>query len=116
MTPRQEIKRTREPDASRNSDALAPDTRRARKMPYAPDYVSAETLAHRLDCSKTTVHGYVRRGILPRPIKIGELVRWRWVDVEKTIESLEAGDDSHADANDPYLAGIERGTTQEASH
>ena len=82
----------------------------------APDYVSAETLAQRLDCSKTTVHTYVRRGILPEPIRIGDLVRWRWVDVEKTINSLEAGDDFHVDANDPYFAGIESGKTQKANH
>lgn len=82
----------------------------------APGYLSAETLAHRLDCSKTTVHTYVRRGILPEPVHIGDLVRWRWVDVEKAIKSLEAGDDLDVDANDPSFAGIERGTTQKANH
>lgn len=80
------------------------------------EYCSAETLAARLDCSKTTIHGYVRRGILPRPIRIGDLVRWRWLDVEKAIESIETGDDSHADAHDPYLEGLERGTTEEAGY
>jgi predicted DNA-binding transcriptional regulator AlpA len=89
-----------------------------RKERISAAYVCAETLAQLLDCSKTTVHGYVRRGILPRPIRIGELVRWRWVDVEKAIGCLEAGDEySHADAgNDPYLEGLERGATEEASH
>ncbi len=52
---------------------------------YTPHFVSAETLAHRLDCSKSTVAGYVRRGILPKPLKIVELVRWRWADVEQFI-------------------------------
>lgn len=81
----------------------------------APDYVSVATLAHRLDCSETTVHKYVRNGLLPQPIRIGELVRWRWTDVERFIATLETGaEESHA--NDPYLAGIERGTTKEASH
>ncbi len=95
-----------------------PSAEKGRKERVAAEYVSAETLAQLLDCSKTTVHGYVRRGILPRPIRIGELVRWRWVDVEKAIECLEAGDDySHADTcSDPYLEGLERGTTEEASH
>ena len=87
-----------------------------RKERVAAEYVSADTLAQLLDCSKTTVHGYVRRGILPRPIRIGELVRWRWVDVEKAIQSLEAGGDSHAHHDDPYLEGLERGTTEEAGH
>jgi hypothetical protein len=68
------------------------------------------------DIQTTFIDGYVRRGILPRPIRIGDLVRWRWVDVEKAIQSLEAGDNSHADHDDPYTAGIERGTTEEASY
>lgn len=78
-----------------------------------PDFCSAETLAHRLDCSKTTIHGYVRRGLLPKPIRIGELVRWRWTDVETFIESLTDRGDSHADANDPYFDGIDRGSEEE---
>ncbi len=28
--------------------------------PYPPDYVSAETLAYRLDCSRSTIDAYVR--------------------------------------------------------
>lgn len=87
------------------------------QLAIAPDYVSAETLAQRLDCSRSTVHGYVRRGILPRPIRIGELVRWRWLDVEKAIESIERGEESHANVDDdPYMQGLERGETEEASH
>ena len=94
----------------------APSAERARKERVAAAYVSAETLAQLLDCSKTTVHGYVRRGIIPRPIRIGDLVRWRWVDVEKAIGCLEAGDHySHADAgSDPYLERLERGSEEEA--
>jgi predicted DNA-binding transcriptional regulator AlpA len=95
---------------------IAPSAEKRRKDLVSAEYVSAETLAQLLDCSKTTVHGYVRRGILLRPIRIGELVRWRWVDVEKAIGCLEAGDDySHADAgSDPYLEGLERGSAEEA--
>jgi predicted DNA-binding transcriptional regulator AlpA len=84
------------------------------KPPAFPsDFVSASTLAHRLDCSKTTINSYVQRGLLPKPTRIGELVRWRWVDVETFLAN---GAESHADANDPYLTGIERGATKEASH
>ena len=110
------IKKSSTPSASSTSSTPPSGLRNARPLPYAPDYVSAEMLAHRLDCSKTTVHDYVRRGILPKPIRIGELVRWRWVDVEKWIELLETGDDGHANANDPYLAGVEHGSTKEASN
>ena len=83
---------------------------------YPPDFVDAEELAYRLSCSKSTVGSYVARGLLPRPTKIGDLVRWRWDTVDKFVSALEAGADSHADATDPYLAGIERGTPPEAKH
>ena len=78
---------------------------------YPPDYVGAATLAHRLDCSKSTVHDYVRRGLLPQPRKIGELVRWRWTDVERFIDALEAGPQ-----DDPYLVGIENGAPEKTRH
>ena len=105
-----------EPAVSQSGGESALGSRKNRRTPYAPDYVSADTLARRLDCSKTTVHGYVRRGILPKPVRIGDLVRWRWGDVEKCIELLEAGDDCHANADDPYLAGIEYGSAKEANN
>jgi predicted DNA-binding transcriptional regulator AlpA len=79
---------------------------------YPPDYASAETLAHRLDCSKSTISGYVRRGLLPKPLKIGELVRWRWSDVESSISELEADGNTRADTHDPYLAGVEHAATK----
>jgi hypothetical protein len=48
---------------------------------YAPDFVSTETLAHRLDCLETTVHN-VRRGLLPKPLKIGPALRIRlWAEI-----------------------------------
>lgn len=55
--------------------------------PFAPDYVSAETLAYRLDCAVTTVRDYVGQGLIPPPTTIGSLVRWRWSDVEAHIRA-----------------------------
>jgi predicted DNA-binding transcriptional regulator AlpA len=113
--PRDILQRGRAIAALMEGRETAPSAEKRRKERVAAQYVSADTLAQLLDCSKTTVHGYVRRGILPRPLRIGELVRWRWVDVEKAIGCLEAGDDSHADAvSDPYLEGLERGSAEEA--
>jgi predicted DNA-binding transcriptional regulator AlpA len=83
---------------------------------YPPDYVSAETLAYRLDCSKSTVHAYVRSGLLPKPLKIGELVRWRWTDVKRFIEELEQGTYLGADVADPYLQGVEDAATKKTLH
>lgn len=82
----------------------APRSAKARLCVEA-HYVSAKSLARRLDCSETTIHAYVSRRILPAPIHIGELVRWRWIDVEARIESLESGSGpTHHD--DPFLKGL----------
>ena len=83
---------------------------------FPPDFCSAETLAYRLDCSVTTVHSYVRRGLLPKPLRLGDLVRWRWTQVESFIDELE-NSPARADADDPYLAslaGNDRGSPSEA--
>ena len=86
------------------------------KRHYPPEYASAKTLAHRLDCSETTIHKYVRRGLLPKPLNIGELVRWRWTDVERSIDELEAEGNPSADTRDPYLVGIEHAATEKTLH
>jgi predicted DNA-binding transcriptional regulator AlpA len=83
---------------------------------FAPDYVSAETLAYRLDCSRSTVDDYVRRGLLPTPRIIGNLQRWRWSEIEAWIASQGAvrGQRSSRDADggedDPYSLGVKRVT------
>jgi predicted DNA-binding transcriptional regulator AlpA len=82
---------------------------------FAPDYVSAETLAYRLDCSRSTVDDYVRRGLLPTPKIIGNLQRWRWIEIEAWIASqgaiLQLGSrDADADEDDPYSLGVKRVT------
>ena len=81
---------------------------------FAPDYVSAETLAYRLDCSRSTVDDYVRRGLLPTPKIIGNLRRWRWSEIEAWIANqcairgqLGSRD---ADEEDPYSLGVKRVT------
>ena len=54
---------------------------------YPPDYVSAETLAYRLDCSRATIDAYVREGRLPKPELIGNLVRWDFAEVRTFIKA-----------------------------
>ena len=58
---------------------------------YAPDYVSAATLAYRLDCSRATIDAYVKSGHLPRPAIIGNLVRWDFNVVRSHIEIMNTG-------------------------
>ena len=52
---------------------------------YAPDFVSAETLAYRLDCSSSTIYKCVKQGLLPHPIKIGGLIRWDFEAVRQHL-------------------------------
>ena len=67
-----------------------------------PAYPSKSTLAHELDCAESTVDELVRRGILPKPIRLtGGCVRWVWTEVELALNSLKETGES-----DPYLSGI----------
>lgn len=86
---------------------------------FPPDYVSAETLAYRLDCSRSTVDDYVRRGLLPTPRIIGNLQRWRWSEIEAWIANQGAARDqllspnADADEDDPYSLGVKRVTASD---
>jgi predicted DNA-binding transcriptional regulator AlpA len=48
-------------------------------------FVSDATLAGLLDTSRSTIHRYVKKGILPPPIKIGGLTRF---DLEEAIARI----------------------------
>ena len=89
------------------------------KRAFAPDYVSGETLAYRLDCSRSTVDDYVRRGLLPPAQNVGNLQRWRWSDVEAWIaersSSLTRGNGATTgEEEDAYFAGVKRVTPSQA--
>lgn len=93
-----------------------------KKRSFPPDYVSAQTLAYRLDCSRSTVDDYVRRGVLPKPLRLGTLQRWRWSDIEVWIAHTSvdfrgqefAAGDWDDDEGDPYYLGVKRVTTPDA--
>jgi len=86
---------------------------------YPPDYVSAETLAYRLDCSRATIDAYVRQGRLPKPELIGNLVRWDFAEVRTFIKALNATSGVALDNGvlndpaDPYLKALNHGTPSE---
>ncbi len=72
--------------------------------PRPPSYLSCASLARELDVSESTVHEMVRRGVIPKPVRLsGGCVRWCWADVEAAIASLKDGPET-APA-DPFLAG-----------
>ena len=62
---------------------MSSDQRRS----FPPDFVSADTLAYRLDCSRSTIDAYVRQGRLPPPYQIGSLIRWDFAVVRAFIEA-----------------------------
>jgi predicted DNA-binding transcriptional regulator AlpA len=68
-----------------------------------PPYPTKATLAALLDCSESTVDEWVRRGIIPRPIKLPTGgVRWRWEDVDLALKGYAAG----TGGEDPISRGI----------
>ena len=86
-----------------------------RHLVYPPDYVSADTLAYRLDCSRATIDAYVKEGRLPRPEMIGNLVRWDFAEVRAFIKARNGAAQVSArngvlhNADDPYLEALNHG-------
>ncbi len=57
-------------------------------MAMAP-YLSRASLATALQISESTVDEMVRRGVLPRPVRLSSgCVRWRWASVDQALASL----------------------------
>jgi hypothetical protein len=79
---------------------------------FAPDYVSEESLAYRLDCPVEAIEVLIRKGILPRPQMIGDLRRWDFAMVRAAIESQNgvmkrmAPNGKPGPDEDPFLAAL----------
>jgi predicted DNA-binding transcriptional regulator AlpA len=87
--------------------------------PYPPDFVSAETLAYRLDIGRSTVDDWVKVGLLPQPLTVGTRQRWRWSDVEAAITAANhplarEGANGSAEENDPFSQGAQNVATAHA--
>ena len=61
-------------------------------------YVGSSTLCQMLDISDSTLWEWVRKGLLPRPVKIGVAARWKWADVESRLSG------NIAESEDPILS------------
>jgi predicted DNA-binding transcriptional regulator AlpA len=70
-----------------------------------PHYMSRETLAKQLQIAPAAVDQYVKRGILPPAVPIGEALRWRWDTVDSWLQGRHSVD---ATTDDPYIAGAKR--------
>jgi predicted DNA-binding transcriptional regulator AlpA len=58
-------------------------------MPKA-SYLTKAALAVELMIGESTVDDYVRRGLLPSPIRISpSCVRWRWATVDEVLRASE---------------------------
>ena len=70
-----------------------------------PSYPSKASLAAELDISESTVDEWVRRGILPKPIRLGGSVRWCWSSVQASLQPM-AGQSGETD---PFMARLSDG-------
>lgn len=71
-------------------------------------HMPASTLALELDRSESTVDEMVRRGVLPRPLRLSNgCVRWSWASVEAALASL-APTGEHKAPEDPLIVGARR--------
>lgn len=74
-----------------------------RGLERPPSFLSRSSLAIELDISESTVDEMVRRGVLPRPVRLSSgCVRWSWTAVETALASLAGSSD---DSGDPFMTG-----------
>lgn len=66
-----------------------------------PAFPSKATLAAELDISESTVDEWVRRGLLPKPIRRGGAVRWCWAEVTASLRPRQERD------TDQFMAGLD---------
>jgi predicted DNA-binding transcriptional regulator AlpA len=96
--------------------AAMSDSAHRERWSYPPDYVSAETLAYRLDCSRSTIDAYVRLGLLPKPESIGNLQRWDFGHVRAFIKAHNtASPDNAAPEEDAFFKGLENESSKKGS-
>lgn len=70
-------------------------------------YMSKASLAQALEISESTVDEMVRRGVLPRPVRLSSgCVRWRWASVDMALASMESG--GNAAQSDIGMTGVQR--------
>lgn len=66
-----------------------------------PHYMSRSTLADALEISESTVDEMVKRGVLPKPVKLSAgCVRWRWETVDQALASMGAPNQQSPSGNE----------------
>ena len=51
--------------------------------------LTAQEVAEYFGVTRQTVYNWIKSGLLPEPIKLGRLSRWRLVDIEQRLEKLK---------------------------
>ncbi len=54
------------------------------------ELVSVLTLARIYEVHPATIWRYVKAGIIPQPIKVGKLTRWRMSEIRTAVKDAEA--------------------------
>jgi predicted DNA-binding transcriptional regulator AlpA len=73
-------------------------------------FLSKASLATELDMSQSTVDEMVRRGVLPKPVRLSPgCVRWSWTAVERALASLG----TTIEDTDPFMAGAKHAAKAE---
>jgi predicted DNA-binding transcriptional regulator AlpA len=87
--------------------AYAADGSKSVATSRPPAFLSKASLAHELDMAESTVDEMVRRGVLPKPVKLSAgCVRWSWTAVEYALASLGGT----IEDSDPFMAGAKHAT------
>lgn len=77
-------------------------------MKHPAPYLSKASLADALEISESTVDEMVRRGVLPRPVKLSAgCVRWRWETVDRALASMGETPQESPKATDGVQRAIE---------
>jgi predicted DNA-binding transcriptional regulator AlpA len=59
-----------------------------------PQYLSRTSLAATLEISESTLDEMVRRGVIPKPVKLSSgCVRFRWASVDAALASMSGNSD-----------------------
>lgn len=70
-------------------------------------YLTRSSLAAELEIGESTVDDMVRRGVLPKPVRLSSgCVRWRWASVDHALASMESG--SQDTPSSEAAAGVQR--------
>lgn len=53
------------------------------------EYLTDREVAQILGCSRNSIRGWVKNGILPPPVKIGHLARWNLGTLREWMTAME---------------------------